>query len=87
MLESGNVYVEKMQTKDAHGKEIKVDDGMIHHWYGSIFIPNIKLETLIHGFRTTTTIRIISRKSRSLGSWRGMATTSRSSCGWCARKS
>jgi len=47
VLESGNVYVERMQTRDARGKEIKVDDGMIHHWYGSIFIPNIKLETLI----------------------------------------
>jgi hypothetical protein len=47
VLQGGSVYVEQMQTKDAHGKEIKVDDGMIHHWYGSIFIPNMKLETLI----------------------------------------
>lgn len=47
VLESGNVYVEKMQTRNAQGKEIKVDDGLIHHWYGAIFIPNIKLETLL----------------------------------------
>jgi len=45
-LRSGSVYVEKRETKDARGKEIKVDDGMIHHWYGGIFIPNVTLGTL-----------------------------------------
>jgi len=47
LLGDGRVYVERMKTKDARGKEINVDDGMIHHWYGSIFVPNITLETLI----------------------------------------
>src|SRR5262245_54096213 len=46
VLKSGAVYVEKMETKDARGKEIQIEDGMIHHWYGSIFVPNVKLQTL-----------------------------------------
>jgi hypothetical protein len=47
LLEGGRVYVERMRTKDARGKEIKADDGMIHHWYGSILVPHVRLETLI----------------------------------------
>jgi hypothetical protein len=45
-LKGGEVYVERLETKDARGKEIKVEDGMIHHWYGSIFVPNVSLTTL-----------------------------------------
>jgi hypothetical protein len=47
LLQGGRVYVEKMKTKDARGKEIKADDGMIHHWYGAILVPGARLETLI----------------------------------------
>ena len=47
-LKGGNVYVEKMESKDARGKEINVEDGMIHHWYGSIFVPNVTLAKLRH---------------------------------------
>ena len=48
VLKNGGVYVEKMETKDARGKEIEIEDGMVHHWYGSIFIPKVRLETLRH---------------------------------------
>ena len=47
VLKSGKVYVERMKTLDAAGKEIRVQDGLIHHWYGSIFIPGIKVEPLL----------------------------------------
>jgi len=47
VVKSGKVYVERMKTLDAAGKEISVPDGMIHHWYGAIFVPGIKLETLL----------------------------------------
>jgi hypothetical protein len=45
-LKEGGVHVERMQTRDAQGKEIQVDDGLIHHWVGSIFVPNVTLRTL-----------------------------------------
>jgi hypothetical protein len=46
-LSAGRVFVEEVNTKDAHGKEIKAEDAMIHHWYGSILVPNVTLGTLI----------------------------------------
>ena len=45
-LKAGSVFVEQRETRDARGKEIQVDDGMVHHWYGSIFVPNVTLGTL-----------------------------------------
>jgi hypothetical protein len=46
VLKEGGVHTEKMQTLDAGGKEIEADGGMIHHWLGAIFVPNVKLRTL-----------------------------------------
>ena len=48
VVKSGNVYSERMKTLDAGGREIEVSDGMIHHWYGTIFIPGIKVDPLLH---------------------------------------
>jgi len=47
VLKSGKVYVQKMNTLDDKGKEISVEDGLIHHWYGAILIPGVKVETLV----------------------------------------
>ena len=46
-LKKGQVYVKKLNTPDQGGREIKVPDGMIHHWFGAIFVPNMKLEPLL----------------------------------------
>jgi hypothetical protein len=46
-LKAGNVYAERMKTLDAGGREIEVNDGLIHHWYGAIFIPGIKIDPLL----------------------------------------
>jgi hypothetical protein len=46
-LKAGNVYAERMKTLDAGGREIEVRDGLIHHWYGAIFIPGIKVDPLL----------------------------------------
>jgi hypothetical protein len=49
VLKAGNVFSERMKkTLDARGREIDVNDGLIHHWYASIFIPGIKVDPLIH---------------------------------------
>jgi len=45
-LKDGAVHVEEMQTRDAQRKVIPVEDGLIHHWVGSIFVPNVTLRTL-----------------------------------------
>jgi hypothetical protein len=46
-IKGGQVFMEKMKTLDSNGKEIKVDNGMIHHWFGSIFVPGIALDTVL----------------------------------------
>jgi len=45
VVKDGGVNIEKMRTLDA-GKEIDVEDGMIHHWIGQIFIPKMTIRTL-----------------------------------------
>jgi hypothetical protein len=47
ILKSGQMYAERMRTLDGGGHEIEVPSGLIHHWYGAIFIPGIKVEPLI----------------------------------------
>ncbi len=44
---SGDVFVLKMETRNEEGRRIEVPDGMIHHWYGSIFVPGAALEVVI----------------------------------------
>ena len=46
-LKAGNVYIERLTTLDAAGHEVHGDDGLIHHWYGAIFIPGIKVDPLL----------------------------------------
>jgi hypothetical protein len=41
-LKSGEVVIDKVQTRDA-GKQIEVPDGMIHHWRAVIFAPGATL--------------------------------------------
>jgi hypothetical protein len=47
VLKAGNVFFERMKTLDAGGREIDANDGLIHHWYGAIFIPGIKVDPLV----------------------------------------
>src|SRR5262245_35430431 len=42
VLKNGQVYIEKLNTTAPNGKEIPVPDGLIHHWFGSIFVPKIQ---------------------------------------------
>ena len=46
-IKKGQVYVRKLNTPGNDGREIKVDDGMIHHWFGTIFVPDVKLPVLL----------------------------------------
>jgi hypothetical protein len=46
-LHSGQVYTRKLATKSARGRSIKIPNGMIHHWMGSVFIPGTTLDDLL----------------------------------------
>jgi hypothetical protein len=43
----GEILAFKMITKEADGTEIKVPDGMIHHWRGSVFVRGATLEEVL----------------------------------------
>ncbi len=40
----GEIRITDVKSLDADGRKIKVPDGMIHHWRGSVFIPNVTLD-------------------------------------------
>jgi hypothetical protein len=42
-LKSGQVYMERLKTRDSSGHEIEAPDGLIHHWMGAVFIPGATL--------------------------------------------
>jgi hypothetical protein len=46
-LHEGRIYVQKMKTREPDGHDIEVPEGMIHYWYGAVFVPNVRLETLL----------------------------------------
>lgn len=46
---AGEVLVERMAARGPSGREIEVPGGAIHHWRGSILIPGVTLDELLHG--------------------------------------
>ena len=46
-IRSGQVFVEKLETRNDQDRDFAVKDGMIHHWLGAIFMPGIHLDTLL----------------------------------------
>ena len=46
-LKSGDVFMERLITHDASGKEIDVPGGIIHHWVGGVFIPGMSVRQLL----------------------------------------
>jgi hypothetical protein len=45
-LFAGEIPITEVKSVDANGREIEVPDGMMHHWRGSVFIPNIALDAV-----------------------------------------
>jgi hypothetical protein len=41
-LQEGEVVVERLETREG-GERIRVEDGLIHHWLGVVFIPGTTL--------------------------------------------
>lgn len=46
LLRRGDVTVDRLRATD-NGRRIEVPDGLIHHWIGSIFVPNVSLRTAV----------------------------------------
>jgi hypothetical protein len=46
-IASGKPYIARMQTRNDANNEIKVQDGIVHHRYGSIFIPGAGMADLL----------------------------------------
>lgn len=46
-IKGGQVYIQKVDGPAADGRAVSVPDGMIHHWFGSVFVPKVKLEALL----------------------------------------
>jgi hypothetical protein len=41
------VYVREMETKGEEGGKIEIPKGLVHHWYGTTFIPGVKVEEVV----------------------------------------
>jgi len=46
-LKSGEIVIRKMEGTVPAGQKFKVPDGEIHHWWGSILIPDVTLQKLL----------------------------------------
>lgn len=45
-LNRGEVAVERLQTRDGR-TEIKVNDGLIHHWIGTVLLPGVPIDRAV----------------------------------------
>ena len=48
-LRRGDVLVSKIETRDGDGSRIGIPKGAVHHWRGSVFIPSVSLDDVLHG--------------------------------------
>ena len=46
-IRSGDIYMERLQTKDASGSVMEAPNGLIHHWIGAVFIPGSTLAQVL----------------------------------------
>lgn len=45
-LQQGGVIIERLQTREG-SREISVPDGLIHHWVGTVFVPNVGVKDAV----------------------------------------
>ena len=43
MLQRGEIFMERLETRDASGREMQAPDALIHHWIGAVFVPGASL--------------------------------------------
>jgi putative flippase GtrA len=48
LLRRGEVFVERgVAARDSASNEIPIDGGLVNHWRGTVFVPNVKLDDLL----------------------------------------
>lgn len=46
-LENGNVFIKPMKTQNEEGGEVEIPKGIVHHWYGSVFVPGATVDEVL----------------------------------------
>jgi hypothetical protein len=46
-LRNGQVFMQRLETKDDSGRVITAPGGLIHHWIGDVFIPGVSLRQVL----------------------------------------
>jgi hypothetical protein len=46
-LATDRVFIERLQTRSVEGQTLPIPKGMVHHWLGSIVIPNVELSDVL----------------------------------------
>ena len=46
-VRSGEIYMDRIETRDTSGAPIEVPNGLIHHWLGAVFIPGVHLDQIM----------------------------------------
>ena len=46
-LQRGEVFMERLKTQDAAGREMKAPDALVHHWMGAVFIRGASLRQVL----------------------------------------
>jgi len=46
-LKRGEVIVTRGAAQDGSSNEIAIDGGLVNHWRGTVFVPNVKLDALL----------------------------------------
>lgn len=53
-LATGDVLLRQRQTRRQDGSEIDIADGAVHHWVGRVFLPGVRLESLLAELQAPT---------------------------------
>ena len=46
-IDAGDVYITRLKTLDSDGEEIEVKNGIVHHWYGAVFVEGVELDQVL----------------------------------------
>jgi len=46
-LKRGEVIVTRGAARDASSNEVSIEGGLINHWRGTVFVPNVKLDVML----------------------------------------
>ena len=45
-LQRGELFIQRLSTKE-NSREIDIDDGIVHHWIGVVFVPKVSVDRAV----------------------------------------